>query len=287
VWDVIGNVWEFTRDWVRWYELEPALLIFGKSYATANQHSSVEEILRPIRYGNIKGNSFGFRLVRYVKGKDNSLAYKFKVLLKLFTIDLNATQIQKILGINRVTVNRYLKGIRKKIALVCEHESPFNGTIELDESYFGQRRKLGKRGRGSEKTKVFGILKGNGKVFTEIVPDCAARTLQKIVRGKVDIESVLYTDGWRGYNGIVDLGYKKHLRINHSKSYVRKSKGATVHINGIEGFWGLCKSRLLKFKGISKSTFYLHLKEAEFRFNNRNKNIYEILVKLCRSNPLF
>ena len=41
------------------------------------------------------------------------------------------------------------------------------------------------------------------------------------------------------------------------------------HINGIESFWGYAKNRLVKFKGMNKSMFNLHLKECEFRFNNR------------------
>ena len=42
-------------------------------------------------------------------------------------------------------------------------------------------------------------------------------------------------------------------------------------MNGIENFWGVVKARLYKFKGRNKETFYLHLKECEFRFNNRHK----------------
>ncbi len=43
------------------------------------------------------------------------------------------------------------------------------------------------------------------------------------------------------------------------------------HINGIENFLGVAKSRLSKFRGIHKNTFYLHLKECEFRFNYRDQ----------------
>ena len=59
------------------------------------------------------------------------------------------------------------------------------------------------------------------------------------------------------------------------------------HINGIEGFWGYAKTRLAKFRGISKPKFYIHLKECEFRYNNRKDNLYKILLKLIRENPLF
>lgn len=215
-------------------------------------------------------------------------AVEFKAILKLFSLDLTATQISKITKLNRNTINRYVKKIRERIAEECRKEASFCGIIELDESYFGEKRKITKRGRGCDKIKVFGIFKRNGCVFTEIVPDCSAATLQKIIRGKVDVSSVICSDGWRGYNGLVDLGYQKHLRINHElEEFSRSEDNFRVHINGIEGFWGLCKSRFARFKGLAKQTFYLHLKESEFRFNNRKNNIYKTLLKLFKNNPLF
>lgn len=167
---------------------------------------------------------------------------------------------------------------------MCEESSPFSGQIEVDESYFGARRVKGKRGRGaSGKTIVFGIFKRNGKVYTEIVPDVAKKTLQSIIRGKVELDSVIHSDQWRGYNGLVDLGYKKHFRVNHGEDEFANNHS---HINGIEGFWGLVKNRLTKFKGIHKHTFYLHLKESEFRYNFRTKNSYKFLLTLFKNIPL-
>ena len=66
---------------------------------------------------------------------------------------------------------------------------------------------------------------------------------------------MINTDEWRGYNGLVDLGYG-HFRVDHSKDEFARGR---VHINGIEGFWGLAKVRLAKFKGLPKHTFHLHL----------------------------
>ena len=65
------------------------------------------------------------------------------------------------------------------------------------------------------KTIVLRIFQKNGKVYTEIVPDCKSRTLQAIFRGKVSIESVIHSDTWSGYDGLVDLGYQKHYRVKH------------------------------------------------------------------------
>jgi len=198
---------------------------------------------------------------------------------------LDASQIAQLSGLNRNTVNRYLKAIRECIAEHCELESPVSGEIEVDESFFGARRVKGKRGRGAYgKTIVFGLIKRHGRVYTQIVPDCAKATLQAIIRGKVTLDSVIYSDGLKSYDGLVDVGYDKHFRINHGNDEFAQGHN---HINGIEGFWGVAKTRLAKFKGMSKITFFLHLKECEFRYNYRNQKLYLIILKMIRNRPLF
>ena len=210
--------------------------------------------------------------------------YLIREIVKHFAMDIEASKIARLTDLNRNTVNRYLTLIRIRIAEMCEHESPLRGEIEVDESYFGPKRVKGKRGRGAAgKTPVFGILQRGGKVYTEIVPDCAKVTLQAIIRGKVDPQSVIHSDGWRGYDGLVDLGYKKHYRVQHGADEFVKGKN---HINGIESFWSFAKARLMKFNGLTNSTFYLHLKESEFRFNHRDQDLYAILLKVLREKPL-
>jgi len=122
-------------------------------------------------------------------------------------------------------------------------------------------------------------------VFTEIVPDAKKATLQGIIRGRIDLESVVHTDGWVGYDGLVDMGYAKHFRVNHAENEF--SKGDGNHINGIESFWGYAKHRLVKFNGISRDLFEIYLKETEFRFNHRGEDLYLVLLKMFRENPLF
>ena len=211
---------------------------------------------------------------------------KFRQLVKHFAIDLTATDSAELCSLNRNTVNRFYNAFRERLMEHCIQTSPIAGELEVDESYFGPRRIRGKRGRGAGgKTIVFGLFKRNGKVYTEIVPDCRAATLQDIIRGRVSIESVIHSDGWRGYDGLVDLGYEKHYRVNHGDNVF--SNGSGKHINGIESFWGYAKHRLSKFKGVSKDKFILYLKETEFRFNHRNENLYSLLLKMFRDNPLF
>lgn len=77
----------------------------------------------------------------------------------------------------------------------------FKGVVEIDESYFGPRRIRGKRGRKTGgKTIVFGIFKKDDKIYTEIVPDASKASLIRVTRGHVPVESVIHTDGWRGYS---------------------------------------------------------------------------------------
>ena len=80
----------------------------------------------------------------------------------------------------------------------------------MNESYFSTQCVLGK-------TIIFGLLKRGDKVYTEIIPNCKSATLQRNIKDKIGIESVICSDGWRGYNDLVDFGYKKtHFRVDHS-----------------------------------------------------------------------
>jgi len=199
--------------------------------------------------------------------------------VKLFVVDLDALRIAEIAGVNRNTANRYLAAFRERIARFCEAESPVKGEVEVDESYV-----KGTRGRGARgKTIVFGLFKRNGRVYTEVVPDCSKATLQGIIRGHVELESVIHSDGWRGYEGLVDLGYQKHFRVEHGHNEFANKHS---HINGIESFWAFAKTRLVRFRDLAKHSFYFHLKECEFRFNHRNEDIYKLVINMLREKPI-
>lgn len=209
---------------------------------------------------------------------------KFREIIKFFSADLNATDTSKLVGVSRVTITRIFKEARLRIFNLQEEFSKqkVSGEIELDESYFGAKRVRGKRGRGAKgKTVVFGLLKRNGKVYTQIVEKVSKKALLPIIKGKVLEDTTIYTDGWKSYDGLITEGYK-HYRIYHSHDEFARGKN---HINGIESFWAYAKRRLVKFNG-TKNNFYLHLKETEFRFNNRQNNIYQIVLKLIRDEPI-
>ena len=220
---------------------------------------------------------------RYYKCSKISEA-KFRYLLRLFALDLTASDAARLTGLSVRSVNDVYLRLRRRLQTWCPVPAELNGAVELDESYFGPRRVRGKRGRGaSGKTIVFGLFKRGGQVYTEIVPDCSKKTLQAIIRGKIDVAAMVNTDGWRGYDGLVDVGFDRHFRVRHGRDEF--VQGAS-HINGIESFWSFAKARLHPFKGVPKHTFLLHLKESEFRFNHRYEDLYKRLLKLLRQQPL-
>ena len=209
---------------------------------------------------------------------------KFRYVLRLFALDLTASDTARLTSLSVRSVNALYLRLRQRLLTWCPVPAELSGAVELDESYFGPRRVRGKRGRGaSGKTIVFGLFKRGGQVYREIVPDCSEKTLQAIIRGKIDAAAMVNTDGWRGYDGLVDVGFDRHFRVRHGQDEF--VVGAS-HINGIESFWSFAKARLQQFNGLPKHTFLLHLKESEFRFNHRYEDLYKLLLKLLRQQPL-
>jgi transposase len=85
---------------------------------------------------------------------------------------------------------------------VSKDDLLLSGEVEMDESYFGGKRK-GSRGRGAKnKIPVFGILERNGKVKVEIVKDVSAETL---LRENIEKErgNLIYTDKFKSYDGLM------------------------------------------------------------------------------------
>jgi transposase len=199
-------------------------------------------------------------------------------IIKCFELELSARKIASQIGLSYPTVLKAVTLIR--LAIVAhsrDADELLAGEIELDEAYFGGRRK-GKRGRGAfNKVPVFGILERNGTVVVTAVTDVSAETLLNHTVKMVRRGSIVYTDKFKSYDALMFCGYK-HMRIDHTKRF----SNGKVYINGLEGFWSYAKERLIKHHGVSKQKFPLYLKEMEFRYNNRHSNIFTLLVKyLC------
>ena len=104
----------------------------------------------------------------------------------------------------------------------------FSGTVEVDETYLGGQKKNkrksqlkkemetgeSKRGLGTTKQPVFGILTRQGKVFAKLVDDTEAVSILPIIAKKVKLGSRICSDTWRAYTGLAAKGYV-HRTVEH------------------------------------------------------------------------
>ena len=160
---------------------------------------------------------------------------KFREIIRFFAIDLTASQMASATKLNLNTINNILKNIRQSIAEVCEKESVFDkGEVKMNESYFGARRVRDLCGRGAKgKTIVFGLKKRKGKIYIQIIKNCSKNEILPPIKAKISKGSTVYTDGFKTYDGLVDMGYKKHYHVHHRKNEFSKREGKVKnHIKG-------------------------------------------------------
>jgi transposase len=207
---------------------------------------------------------------------------KYSIIFAGFVADIAAITVAKIAHVNRKTADRYYGIFREVILLAALHErrkQNLHNGIELDESYFGAKRIRGKRGRGAGgKIIVFGLLKREGSVYTQIVSSAQRKELMPIIRRVVASGSEIYSDGWRSYDALAIYGYN-HKKVKHDENEFAREDG--THINGVESYWSWMKRRLHKFNGIPKKQFTNHMVESEWRFNHRT-TLARDLKKLLR-----
>lgn len=208
-------------------------------------------------------------------------SYKQNKLLVLFVGGVTARTAAELAGINRHSATLYYQKIRAMIAQAIEDETPFDGEIEIDESYFGGQRK-GKQGRGAaRKIPVFGLLKRGGKVHAKIIPNASSKALIPIITSKIKPDSIIYSDGWKAYHAI-DVTKFRHHRINHSELFAQGHN----HINGIENFWNQAKRMLRRYNGIPAAQFNFFLQECVFRFNYGSVEQQLATLKSWKNNHL-
>jgi transposase len=210
-------------------------------------------------------------------------------LLYWFVYEFTANKTAKEVKLNQRLVHRCFSIIRKAIYDYeeIEMEKLLSGIIEADETYVGPKfrnrrkstrdyyRKINavKRGRGSKSLQqpIFGLYQRNGTVYLKFVKDAGKKTLQDIIKGKIVLTSEVYTDTWKSYKGlnkqgyqheIIDHGGEEYVKIKQERKSNQKEKQTKkIHINGLEGFWGYLKERLLKHHGIEKDNLIYYVKE--------------------------
>jgi transposase-like protein len=187
---------------------------------------------------------------------------------------ISAKQIQRETGVTYKTAWRMFRQIR---SLLSESDMQLEGeAVEVDEAYFGGKRKSGggrrlRTDKGEQyKTVVVGVAERKGRVIAKTVPDSKSGTLLETVREFVLPKSTVFTDEYICYDGITRMkeGYQ-HKRINHSsKVYVM----GDVHTNTIEGFWSLVKRGIGGvYHQVSQKYLQSYLNEYSFRYNRRDQ----------------
>lgn len=212
--------------------------------------------------------------------------YKWQKFLKWFIISGRVKMIVDETGLSEYKVLRCSSLVR--IAMIKDIPENFEGVVEVDETYLGgqwknknkiQRGKemRSKRGRGTTKQPVLGILCREGKVWARIIDGVEAKSLQPLIEKKVKKGTVICSDTWRGYTGIAIKGYL-HRLVNHSKGEWTNVEGN--HINGLEGFWGYLKRQLSSRGGIRKEKRPFYLAEYVWRYNHRGLTTEEKVNRL-------
>ena len=171
---------------------------------------------------------------------------KWAIAIYLCLTSLKSVASMKLardIGVKQSTAWFMLHRIRE--AWTTENGGPFDGPVEVDETYFGGKRKnmskakrkeLADTGRGAVgKTAVVGMKdRDSNKVTERVVEDTDAPTLQGFVGDHAAEGAGVYTDDHGGYQGMPF----DHETVRHSVGeYVR----AQAHVNGIESFWSMLK----------------------------------------------
>jgi transposase-like protein len=133
-----------------------------------------------------------------------------------------------------------------------------------------------KRGRGTKKIPVVGIVERDGNVVAQVMRSLTYKNLKAMVQKHVEEEeSILVTDEYRGYNKLTSIIDK--ISIEHQKK-VYSYKG--VNTNTIESFWAIIKRGLIgQFHHVDAKYLPNYVQEFVFKFNNRKvDDMFETLV---------
>lgn len=204
---------------------------------------------------------------------------EWKKLLRWFLLGLSSEAIAREANLGKGQVLRALMLVRE--AMVRDIPPVFEGIVEIDETYLGgswknKRKSIrahgSKRGRGTSKQAIFGILCRSGQVWAEIVPNVEANTLMPLLGKRVTMGSVVCSDTFRSYTGVAAKGYV-HRLVKHDQQEYVDAQGN--HINGLEGFWGYLKRKLAAKGGIRRERLPLYLAEYVWRYNHRDMKIQD------------
>ena len=242
-----------------------------------------------VRRGKLRCQNCQYEFVPKIGGVSLT-KYQWKALLKWFLRCQSANVVCEETGLSKYKVLKALGLVRQVMAK--DIPEVFEGIVEVDETYLGGQKKNkrkaqlrkdkkiygqeSKRGFGTTKQPVFGILTRDGKVHAELVDDTEAEDLIPIITKRVKSGTRICSDTWRAYTGLATRGYV-HRTVEHQKKEYVKGRN---HINGLEGFWGYLKRQLASRGGIRRERLPFYLAEYVWRYNNRELTVKKQVEKL-------
>jgi len=204
---------------------------------------------------------------------------------------ISAKEIQRNVGITYKTA--WYSAMRVRCAMIDYKNIELHGIVEMDEAYIGgkPRRKYSKaknepnlskitskRGRGTNKTPIVGIVERGDKVVLKVIEKLTSRNLTAMLRQFVKTnDTIVVTDEFRSYKSFDDI--VQHYTIKHSKGeYVR----GLMHLNSIEGFWSIVKNSIKgNYIAVSKKYLPFYLVQSQYIYNHRKYtgNLFEKFLK--------
>lgn len=189
----------------------------------------------------------------------------------------SARQLARDLGVTKNTA----WGMQMRIRKSMQDEALLSGVVEMDETYIGgkgSKNKLSRRGRGTSKEAVVGMVERGGRVKAYVQEKYLLRGegLANLVKRNVDLDnSMVITDEYTGYSKFSKI--VRHKTINHSERYV----DCLVHTNTIESFWATLKRSISgQHHSVTAKHLQKYVNEACFRYNNRhNPDIWQTLLE--------
>lgn len=180
---------------------------------------------------------------------------------------ISSVELAEKLNINQKTAWRMLDQLRTRF---LKYKPLLKGTVEGDETYIGGKRKKN-RGRSlkwGNKVCVCGAVERKGKATMKTIEYVSEYELTRFIEKNVKENSIMYTDGYGGYNGLNYAGFY-HGSVDHNKCFVN----GEIHTQTIEGLWSFIKRKL---KGthykVSRNNLPKYLKEFMLRYNLRDQN---------------
>jgi IS1 family transposase len=175
---------------------------------------------------------------------------------------------------------------RIRAAMTEVNPKPLRGTVEVDETFIGGRRRHVGRGYKGNKVIIAGAVQRHGSARLEVVRRVNRKTLHAFIHKHTAPNTKnIYTDEWPAYKGIADKD-TAHKTVNHSaEEWVH----GDVHTNTVESIWSLLKRSIIgSYHKVSVKHLDAYLDELEHRFNNRNNEFLfrDTLLKLVGAEKL-